>query len=211
MIGRVRGQVAALGEEAALIDVGGVGYLVHAGGRTLARLSVGEAATLHVETHVREDAIRLYGFLSETERAWFAHLQTAPGVGARVALAILDALAPSDLSEAIALQDKAALARANGVGPKLAARIAQELSGKPPPRGLLSTGPVTGEPAAQSPAPAATSAAASAPRGEALSALLNLGIDRDSAVQAVNAAVKALGGQAAAADLIRAALKEIAR
>ena len=91
-----------------------------AGGRTLARLSVGAPARLYIETHVREDAIRLFGFDSEEERAWFAHLQTIPGVGAKVALAILDTMPPQVLADAVALQDKAAFTRANGVGPKLA-------------------------------------------------------------------------------------------
>jgi Holliday junction DNA helicase RuvA len=209
MIGRLRGVVAAIGEDACILDVGGVGYLVQCGGRTLGRLGVGEAVELAVETQVREDAIRLYGFLSEEARGWFVHLQTAPGVGARVALAILDALGPGELTDAIALQDKAALARANGVGPKLAARIAQELAGKAPPRGFLAhgAGPAGGEAA-----PARAGEGAAAPRQAAVSALVNLGIDPTSAARAVAQAAKALGPAAAEdAALIRAALKEVGR
>ena len=108
--------------------------------RTLARLTVGANARLYIETHVREDAIRLFGFTGEEERAWFAHLQTIPGVGAKVALGILDAMPPEVLVDAIALQDKAAFARANGVGPKLAARLAQELAAKQGPKGFISLG-----------------------------------------------------------------------
>jgi len=206
MIGALKGVVAAIGEDACLLEVQGVGYVVQAGGRTLGRLAVGEAVQLYVETHVREDAIRLYGFLSEEARAWFVHLQSAPGVGARVALSILDALSPGELADAIALQDKASLARANGVGPKLAARIAQELAGKPPPRGFLGgAGAALG-----APAPAAGAEAAAPARQEAVSALINLGIDQTSAARAVAAALKALGGEAAnPSALIRAALKEV--
>src|SRR5688572_11890933 len=138
MIGSLQGVVAAVGEEHALIEVGGVGYVVQAGGRTLARLSVGATVKMFIETHVREDAIRLFGFGAEEERAWFAHLQTIPGVGAKVALGILDAMPPEVLIDAIALQDKAAFARANGVGPKLAARLATELAAKQGPKGFVS-------------------------------------------------------------------------
>lgn len=203
MIGRLSGTVAAVGEDACLIDVGGVGYVVSCGSRTLARLTVGEAARLAVETHVREDAIRLFGFLLEDERAWFTHLQGVPGVGAKVALAILDVLGPGELADALAVQDRASIARANGVGPKLAQRIAQELSGKPPPRGFLG---------GAGPAPSASpvgQAAGPGPRSEAVSALVNLGIDQPSAARAVASAAKALGPEVPLQDLIRAALKEI--
>jgi Holliday junction DNA helicase RuvA len=205
MIGLLRGAVAAVGEDAALIDVGGVGYVALAGARTLSRLAVGEAAILHVETHVREDSIRLFGFLSEEERSWFAHLQTIPGVGAKVALNILDALTPDQLADAVALQDKAAVARANGVGPKLALRIVQELAGRAPPRGFL----------AQSPTSTARVAGAQTAnggaRGDAVSALINLGLDLASAQRAVAAAAKNLKEQPPTSELIRAALKEVSR
>lgn len=206
MIGLLSGRVAAVGEDAALIDVGGVGYVVQAGARTLAALETGAPARLHVETQVREDSIRLYGFLSEEARAWFVHLQSAPGVGARVALSILDVLSPGELADAVALQDKASLARANGVGPKLAARVVQELAGKAPPRGFLAAGLGGG---GATPAPIAAPQSAGA-RAEAVSALVNLGIDQASASRAVAAALKSLGADVEASALIRAALKEVA-
>lgn len=205
MIGLLRGTVAAIGEEAALIDVGGVGYVALAGGRTLARLTVGEAATLHIETQVREDSIRLFAFVSEEERGWFVQLQTVQSVGAKVALAILDAMAPVQIADAIAVGDKAAFARANGVGPKLAQRIVTELAGKAPPRGFLAHASL-GDALAPAPAPAP---AASGARADAVSALLNLGLDRETAARAVATASKTLGADAAAKDLIRAALKEV--
>jgi Holliday junction DNA helicase RuvA len=204
MIGSLKGVVAAVGEDAALIEVGGVGYLISAGSRTLARLTVGEGAHVHVETHVREDAIRLFGFLSEEERAWFVHVQSIPGVGAKVALAILDVMAPGELQDAIALQDKASVARANGVGPKLAARIVQELAGKAPPKGFILYAP-------DAPRQAATVTVLSGARNEAVSALVNLGIDQASASRAVAAASKSLGADTPGPELIRAALKEVSR
>jgi Holliday junction DNA helicase RuvA len=204
MIGSLNGVVAAIGEEAALVEVAGVGYLVQAGARTLARLAVGAPARLWVETHVREDAIRLYGFLAEEERAWFAHLQTIPGVGAKVALSIIDALPPEALVDAIATQDKAAFARANGVGAKLAARLAQELAAKHGPKGFAA---LSGAAAARlGAAPAANGA-----RAEAVSALVNLGIDQSSAARAVASAARQFEADAPAPELIRAALKEVSR
>lgn len=203
MIGSLQGVVAAVGEDSALIEVNGVGYLVQAGGRTLARLAVGAPARLSVETHVREDAIRLFGFSSEDERAWFAHLQTIPGVGAKVALAIMDIMTPQDLADAIALQDKAAFARANGVGPKLAARLAQELAAKQGPKGSF---------IAQAGGPRLVAANTNTgARAEAVSALVNLGIDQSSAARAVASAAKAFDAEPPAPELIRAALKEVSR
>lgn len=204
MIGSLSGAVGAVGEDGALIEVGGVGYLVQAGARTLGRLSAGAQVKLFIETHVREDAIRLYGFASEEERAWFAHLQTIPGVGAKVALAILDAIPPDALVDAIAIQDKAAFARANGVGPKLAARLAQELSAKQGPKGLALVAGLGGRAAAAQPAQAGA-------RAEAVSALVNLGIDQSSAARAVAAAAKQFDADTPAPELIRAALKEVSR
>ena len=206
MIGSLQGVVAAVGEETALIEVGGVGYLVQASGRTLARLSVGATVKLFIETHVREDAIRLFGFGGEEERAWFAHLQTIPGVGAKVALGILDAMPPDVLIDAIALQDKAAFARANGVGPKLAARLAQELAAKQGPKGFLS---LAAAQASRDGAP--TPSGAGSARAEAVSALVNLGIDSSSAARAVASAAKNFAADAPAPELIRAALKEVSR
>mgnify|MGYP000888627438 CR=1 FL=1 len=175
----------------------------------VAKLAPNEAAELWIETQVREDSIKLYGFPSEAERAWFAHLQTAPGVGAKVSLNIVDALTPTEMADAVALQDKASMARANGVGPKLAARIVQELAGKPPPRGFLahaSVAPhdgVLGKPVSEAPQPAA--------RGDAVSALINLGIEQSAALRAVAAAMKSFKAEPPAPELIRAALKEVNR
>lgn len=198
----MRGVVSAIGEDACLIDVGGVGYVVQAGSRTLSRLSVGETTALCIETHVREDAIRLFGFASEEERGWFVHLQTVQSVGARVALSILDTLTIAELSDAIALQDKASLARANGVGPKLAIRIVTELAGKAPTRGFLAHAPLPS-------AKPVLVAGASGARGDAVSALVNLGIDQTTAARAVATAAKAMSDDAPTPDLIRAALKEV--
>lgn len=206
MIGLLSGVVAAVGEDTALIDVGGVGYVVQSGGRTLARLQVGAPARLFIETHVREDAIKLFGFASEEERAWFAHLQTIPGVGAKVALGILDTMPPDALADAIALQDKAAFARANGVGPKLAARLATELTGKGGPKGFIGLGAPS-----QRAAIGATAVSGSGARQEAVSALVNLGIDQSSAARAVASAAKQFEADAPAPELIRAALKEVSR
>ncbi|MBC7767945.1 MAG: Holliday junction branch migration protein RuvA [Phycisphaerales bacterium] len=204
MIGSLNGIVAAVGEETALIEVGGVGYVVQSGARTLSRLSVGATVKLFIETHVREDAIRLFGFTGEEERAWFAHLQTIPGVGAKVALGILDAMPPEVLLDAIALQDKAAFARANGVGPKLAARLATELAAKQGPKGFigLSAGASRANGAAQP---------VNGARAEAVSALVNLGIDQSSAARAVASAAKQFDADTPAPELIRAALKEVSR
>lgn len=204
MIGSLSGVVAAVGEDTALIEVGGVGYVVQGGARTLGRLRVGASAKLFIETHVREDAIRLFGFDSEEERAWFAHLQTIPGVGAKVALGILDAMPPAILIDAVALQDKAAFARANGVGPKLAARLATELAAKQGPKGFIA---INGG-ASQS---RVTAAPVTGSRAEAVSALVNLGIDQSSAARAVSAAAKQFDADAPAPELIRAALKEVSR
>jgi len=203
MIGSLNGIVAAVGEETALIEVGGVGYVVQSGARTLTRLSVGAPVRLFIETHVREDAIRLFGFTGEEERAWFAHLQTIPGVGAKVALGILDAMPPEVLIDAIALQDKAAFARANGVGPKLAARLATELAAKQGPKGFIG---ISASPRAANGATPVNGA-----RAEAVSALVNLGIDQSSAARAVSAAAKQFEADAPAPELIRAALKEVSR
>lgn len=141
MIGRLRGTIAAVGEGQALIDVAGVGYLVHAGSRTLQKLTIGEPAELFVETQMSESAIRLFAFVAGEERAWFARLQDAPGVGAKTALAILDTLTLPQLMDAIALADTTAISRANGVGKKLAERIVTEFKGKPSPNGPVCIGP----------------------------------------------------------------------
>ena len=201
MIGRLRGTIAAIGDGQALIDVAGVGYLLHAGARTLQKLNVGEAIEMFVETQMSDSAIRLFGFVSGEERAWFARLQDAPGVGAKVALSILDALPPHQLMDAIALGDVAAITRAHGVGKKLAERIVTEFKGKPPPMGLFASG---------------LQAAASAPTGlagaraDAASALVNLGYAPVDAARAVAEAARELGEGAKEAVLIRTALKALA-
>ncbi len=203
MIGRLKGVIAATGEGQALIDVGGVGYLVHAGSRTLARLNVGEAAELFVETQMSESAIRLFAFPTGEERAWFARLQDAPGVGAKIALSILDTLTLPQLMDAIALSDTAAISRANGVGKKLAERIVTEFKGKPPPMGLFASN--LSASAAQQPLMAPTGA-----RAAAASALVNLGYSQGDAAQAVARAARDLGDDAKEGALIKAALKALA-
>ena len=145
MIGKLKGVIDSYGEDFIVLDVQGVGYLVHCSARTLQALpGAGEAATLSIETHVREDQIRLFGFLSDTEREWFRLLQTVQGVGAKVALSVLSTFKPGDLASAIAMGDKAAIKRAPGVGPKVAERIVIELKDKAPaylvPRSRPSSG-----------------------------------------------------------------------
>lgn len=203
MIGRLKGVVAGVGEGQALIDVGGVGYVVSAGSRTLQKLAVGQAAQVFVETQMSESAIRLYAFAEAEERAWFARLQDAPGVGARVALSILDALPPAQLMDAIALGDTASITRAHGVGKKLAERIVTEFKGKPPPNDMFATF------AAGSGAGAAV-AAPSGARADAVSALVNLGYGNADAARVVAAAARDLGEGATESQLIRAALKALA-
>ncbi len=204
MIGRLRGTIAAVGEGQALIDVAGVGYLVHAGSRTLSRLAVGEAAELFVETQMSESAIRLFAFVSGEERAWFARLQDAPGVGARIALSILDTLTLPQLMDAIALADTGAISRANGVGKKLAERIVTEFKGKPPPMGLFASNPTTSTLGAIPATPA------SGARAAAISALVNLGYTQADAARVVAQAARDMGEDVKEAQLIRAALKALA-
>ena len=203
MIGRLRGTIAAIGEGQALIDVAGVGYLVHAGSRTLQKLAIGEAAELFIETQMSESAIRLFAFTSGEERAWFARLQDAPGVGAKIALSILDTLSLPQLMDAIALSDTTSISRANGVGKKLAERIITEFKGKPPPMGLFASG---FNAAAATPTPIAASGA----RAAAISALVNLGYNQADASRAVAQAARDAGDDAKEAVLIRAALKALA-
>jgi Holliday junction DNA helicase RuvA len=208
MIGKLRGAVDAVGAEHAVIDVGGVGYEVACSSRTLAALpAAGEPVTLSIDTHVRQDAIRLYGFLTETERGWFRLLQSVQGVGSKVALSILSTLDTAQLAQAIALQDRAMVARAPGVGPKVALRIINELKDKAPPASISATGltPATVTPAGTGPA------AGASPVAEALSALLNLGYAQAQANAAVSAALQKAGDPPRTETLIRLALKELAR
>ena len=204
MIGKLTGIVEALGADEAIIDVGGVGYLVQCGARCLRTLEPGARVQLHIETVMRQDMLRLFGFASEAERAWFVRLQEIQGVGPKAALALLDVLAPEELMNAAALEDKAAIARAQGIGPRLAARIAGELAGKPPPMGRSLGG---ASPAGDGPAAVAETPADS----EAVSALTNLGLTPMEARRAVASARKSLGGDAALDALIRTALKEMDR
>jgi Holliday junction DNA helicase RuvA len=206
MIGKLRGKVDAIGESFLVIDVNGVGYEVQASARTLRNLKPGDEVTLTIDTHVREDAIRLFGFQSEIERSWFRTLQTIQGVGAKVALGVLGTMSPSDLASAIALQNWAAVEEAPGVGKKLAQRIVAELKDKAPALTLAVVGaPATGA-ANGAVVPAQGQAAA-----EAVSAMTNLGYNQAQAAQAVAAATQELGREAETAKLIRRALKELAR
>ena len=206
MIGKLKGLVDAVGESYVIVDVNGVGYEVQASSRTLRTLKVGEPVGLAIETHVREDAIRLYGFTSEIERAWFRTLQTIQGVGAKVALAVLGTLAPQDLANAIALQNWAAVEQSPGVGKKLAQRVVAELKDKAPAlsvAGLNVPAAAFGQGRAM-PVPNNTAA-------EAISALTNLGYQPALASQAVAAALAELGEEADTPKLIRRGLKELAR
>jgi Holliday junction DNA helicase RuvA len=203
MIAKLTGILDHIGPDGAVIDVGGVGYLCFCSGRTLGQLpSPGGAARLLVETHVREDHIHLYGFIDAAERDWFRLLTTVQGVGARLALAILSVVAPGELTLTIVSQDKAMLARADGVGPKLAARIVNELKDKVGGLALAATNAA---------APAPSAAVDAGPTGDAVSALVNLGYRRAEAVGAVAAASRRLGDGAKIDALIRAGLQELAQ
>ncbi|HMR33750.1 MAG TPA: Holliday junction branch migration protein RuvA [Geminicoccaceae bacterium] len=199
MIAYLRGRVIAMHEDAVVLDVGGVGYLVHCATRTLAGLGSGEAVELHVETQVREDAITLFGFLDPAECRWFRLLQGIQGVGARTALAVLGVLTPDRLVTAIAAQDRTALTRASGVGAKLAARIVAELKER---IGALPT------PAGRPAVPVAAVPAAG-PAEDAVSALVNLGYGRAEAFAAVARCRARLGEGAAVGELVREGLKEL--
>lgn len=217
MIGSLKGIVSATGEDRALIEVQGVGYLVFAGAKTLARMGPGAVVHVFVETQMREDSLKLFGFLSDSERAWFARLQEITGVGAKVALSILDVLGPTQLMEAAALEDKVSIARANGVGPKLAARIAIELKGRPPPPSLMGASSSIGfSEGGSAPLPSPDLPALPVPetmedRNQAISALMNLGIGQPEALRAVAVAGRALGSEATVGTLVKAALKELSR
>jgi Holliday junction DNA helicase RuvA len=205
MIGKLRGVVDSYGDDTVVVDVHGVGYLVHCSARTLQSLpSPGEAATISIETWVREDQIRLYGFASDLEREWFRILTGVQGVGAKVALAILGTLKVSDLANAIALGDKAAIARTPGVGPKLAQRLVLELKDKAPAFASV-------DPAVVKLQDELSERRASTPVSEAVSALGNLGYGEIQASAAVAAAVRAAGDKAKTEELIRHGLKELAR
>jgi Holliday junction DNA helicase RuvA len=203
MIGKLTGRLDAVSTSTVIVDVGGVGYEVTVPTRTLATLPpIGDAVTLAIDTHMREDAIRLYGFATEHERAWFRALQTVQGVGAKVALAVIGTLSPADLANAVALQDKAQVARAPGVGPKVAARIVAELRDKMP---SLAPALRTGGGGATAALPEGLAAR------DAVSALTNLGYAHVEAAAAIQAAIGLAGRQARAEELIRLGLKELAQ
>ncbi len=203
MIGKLKGLVDGFGEDLVHLDVGGVVYEAFCSSRTLQALpQVGHAAVLHVEMVVREDMIRLYGFASEAEKAWFTTLMTVQGVGARVALSVLSVLSASELASAIALQDKAMIARASGVGPKLALRIVTELKGKTPALGGIDAG-VLGLQAALGEGVAAGNVA------DAVSALSNLGYSSAQASAAVARVVGREGDGIATDKLIRLGLRDL--
>jgi Holliday junction DNA helicase RuvA len=196
LIARLSGILAEVSADSAVIDVGGVGYLVHLSGKTLGAIGpIGGEVMILTELQVREDAWTLFGFGSAAERDAFRALTSVQGVGGRLALAILSILSPDELSRAVAQDDKAMIGRANGVGPKLAARIANELKGK---LGVVALG-----------------GAAPAPRGgtaaDALSALGNLGFKPAEASAAVNAAQDELGDGASLDALVRLALRKAAK
>lgn len=204
MIAKLAGVVDQIEADAAVIDVNGIGYRAFCSTRTVSRLpSVGSPVRLLVETHVREDHIHLYGFTDTAERDWFRLLTTVQGVGARLALAILSALVPETLGLAILAQDKTALAQADGVGPRLAARIVTELRDK--------AGGITGYGGPQAAVMPSEPGIDSRATADAVAALENLGVGRTEALGAIAAAARRLGNEAAADVLIKASLKELAR
>jgi Holliday junction DNA helicase RuvA len=205
MIGKLKGIIDSYGEDYVILDVQGVGYQVHCSARTLQSLpAAGEAATLSIETHVREDQIRLFGFTGDVEREWFRLLQTVQGVGVKVALAVLGTLKPADLANAIALRDKTAISRTPGVGTKVAERIVTELKDKAPAFADL-------DPALVHLSGAVDEIRAPQPIRDAISALVNLGYGPPQAAAAIAAAAREAGEGADTAKLIRFGLKELAR
>ncbi|MGO4704979.1 Holliday junction branch migration protein RuvA [Microvirga sp. 2MCAF38] len=205
MIGKLKGIIDSYGEDFVIVDVQGVGYVVHCSSRTLQNLPpTGEAASLSIETHVREDMIRLFGFRSDAEREWFRLLQSVQGVGAKVALGILSVLDPATLANALATGDKATVARGPGVGPKLAQRIVSELKDKVPAFSGV-------DPALIRLSDSVEDRSAPAPVTDAVSALVNLGYPQAQASAAIAAALKQAGEAPEAKTLIRLGLKELAR
>jgi len=205
MIAKLKGIIDSYGEDFVIVDVNGVGYLVHCSARTLQALpGQGEPVTLAIETYVREDQIRLFGFQSDVEREWFRLLQTVQGVGARVALSVLGTLKPADLANAVALRDKAMVARTPGVGPKVAERIVTELKDKAPAFADI-------DPAVIRLSGAVEEKRAPQPVADAVSALVNLGYGQPQAAAAIAAATRSAGEGAETAQLIRLGLKELSR
>ena len=205
MIGKLTGTLDSIAGDAAVIDVNGVGYVVHCSARTLQALPPkGDPVSLAIETHGREDQIRLFGFQEDIEREWFRLLQTVQGVGAKVALSVLGTLPPSELANAIALRDRAAVARTPGVGPKVAERIVTELKDKAPAFANV-------DPAVVHLAGAIDDQRAPRPVADAISALVNLGYGQPQAAAAIAAAARSAGEKAETAQLIRLGLKELAK
>jgi Holliday junction DNA helicase RuvA len=205
MIGKLKGTIDSYGEDFIILDVNGVGYVVHCSARTLQALpATGEPLTLAIETHVREDQIRLFGFLSDVEREWFRLLQTVQGVGTRVALSVLSTLKPGELASAIALRDKAMVARTPGVGPKVAERIVTELKDKAPAYSDI-------DPAVIRLSGAVDDKRAPRPVVDAVSALVNLGYGHPQAAAAIATAARSVGEDADVSSLIRLGLKELAK
>lgn len=204
MIGKLKGTIDEIGDDYVLVDVHGVCYVAYCSSRTLSKLgTVGEACVLFIETYVREDQLKLFGFQTQLEREWFNLLQSVQGVGAKVALAVLSTLTPPELANAIALQDKTAVSRAQGVGPKVAIRIVTELKNKAPA--------FAGEAINIGLKQEIGEGVAAAPVADAVSALTNLGYSRDQAANAVAAAMKTAGEDADSAKLIRLGLRELSR
>ena len=205
MIGKLKGIIDSYGEDFIVLDVNGVGYLVQCSARTLQELpGVGQPITLSIETYVREDQIRLFGFRTDVEREWFRLLQTVQGVGAKVALSVLGTLKPADLASAIAMRDRAMVARTPGVGPKVAERIVTELKDKAPAFADL-------DPAVIRLSGAIEDRRAPQPVVDAVSALVKLGYGQPQAAAAVAAAARSAGEGADTARLIRLGLKELAK
>lgn len=205
MIAKLKGLLDSVSDDALVLDVGGVGYLVHCSARTLSHLPApGERVELLIETQVREDAITLFGFTSIAERSFFRLLTTVQGVGAKVGLSILSVGGPDDIARAIAVGDKMPLQRASGVGPKLAARIVAELKDKVGTVAMTTTSPVM----AGLKTVVNTTAAVNE---DAVSALVNLGYGRMDAFAAVARAIQDLGTEAALSALIGAALRELGK
>jgi Holliday junction DNA helicase RuvA len=204
MIGKLKGRIDSTGPDWVMVDVGGVVYFVSCSGKTLAALpAMGEFAEVHTDMLVSQDNIRLVGFATLLEKEWFKLLQSVQGVGARVALAILSILAPGELASAIALQDKAMIGRANGVGKKLAERIVLELKDKAPAYTAADVG--LSQVATEIAAPKSSAVS------DAVSALVNLGYGQSQAAMAVSAALKKAGDDQPTEKLIRLALKELAQ
>jgi len=205
MIGKLKGIVDSYGEDYLIVDVGGVGYVVHCSTRTLQALPTpGDAVTLSIETHVREDQIRLFGFMSDIEREWFRLLQTVQGVGTKVALSVLGTLKPADLATAVAVRDRAMIARSPGVGPKVAERIVNELKDKAPAYAAVDPGVIRLSGALDD-------KRAPQPVADAVSALVNLGYGQPQAAAAIAVASRSAGEGADAKSLIRLGLKELAK